>query len=399
MHESPPPRSLDPEAPLPGAPDPWAPSGMPAERPGPPYAMTEMIAAEPAFAERLLARLAKPGTGASSLAQAIQVCVAAGRAIHLVDCGTSEHGAIAAALILAEALEAAGLAADVRAVQAFEASLGPVEAGLLIGISHEGGTWATNLALERARAGGVTTALITVSDRSPGAALADVLVTTEEQDQSWCHTIGYLSPLLAATAIAAELSGRPVVPAAVRALLAEGAAQAAAAERIAAELADARHLLVVASGADRPAARELALKVEEASYLPTTMRDLETMLHGHLPATDDTTGLVLILTGRDGRPERLARAQGVLDAARAIGLRSAAIVAPAVGEGLPDDLTSVGRLVAPERLELPGATAALLGSAVPLQLLTERLARARGTDPDVLRRTDARYRAAAAAVE
>src|SRR6185436_7619320 len=99
-------------------------------------------------------------------------------------------------------------------LQAFEAALddglggGLRDAGgLVIGISHEGGTWATNLELERARAMGARTALITCSGRSPGATAADIVVTTEEQDQSWCHTIGYLSPILAAAATADHLSG------------------------------------------------------------------------------------------------------------------------------------------------------------------------------------------------
>ncbi len=48
---------FDPAAPLPGAPDPWAASEMPAWREGPPYVMTEMIAAEPALAGRLVRRL------------------------------------------------------------------------------------------------------------------------------------------------------------------------------------------------------------------------------------------------------------------------------------------------------------------------------------------------------
>ena len=78
----------------------------------------------------------------------------------------------------------------------------------------------------------------------------------------------------------------------------------AAAEAIAANLADARHLLVVGSGADRPAARELVLKVEEASWLPSAMRDLETLLHGHFPSIGPSTGLVVILTDRDGRDDR-----------------------------------------------------------------------------------------------
>ena len=55
---------------------------------------------------------------------------------------------------------------------------------------------ATNEALGAARAAGATTALITVGAASPGAALADLVVLTGEQDQSWCHTVGYLAPIV-----------------------------------------------------------------------------------------------------------------------------------------------------------------------------------------------------------
>ena len=254
--------SFDPEAPLPGAPDPWQGSGMPAPRPGPPWAMTEMIGAEPAFAERLLRRLAAPDGGAAQLAAALLEAAAAGTAIRVIGCGTSEHGAQATALILAAALAREGRAPRVEAVQAFEAALAPQRGGLVVGISHEGGTWATNGALEAARAAGSRTALVTVGDRSPGATLADLVVTTEEADRSWCHTVGYLSPILAAIAVAGHVTGRRPDAAAVRAALVAGAAGAAAAERVATQLADASHVLIIASGADRPAARELALKIE-----------------------------------------------------------------------------------------------------------------------------------------
>ncbi len=46
---------FDPTAPLPGAPDPWASTEMPSHRDGPPFHMTEMIAAEPSLAARILA--------------------------------------------------------------------------------------------------------------------------------------------------------------------------------------------------------------------------------------------------------------------------------------------------------------------------------------------------------
>ena len=102
---------------------------------------------------------------------------------------------------------------------------------------------------------------------------------------------------------------------------------------MAAALGSVDRLLVVASGSDGPAARELALKVEEASYLPTVARDLETILHGHLPAAGATTGLVLILTDRERRDDRARRARGVLEAARVLGMRVGAILAEDVAVG------------------------------------------------------------------
>lgn len=369
---------------------------MPPVRSGPPFLMTEMIEAEPALAERLMHRLVLRGGAAERLARAVGATVRDGRTVVVVGCGTSEHGAMAVAAILGDAARAPAL---VRAEQALEAALAPQAAGLLVAISHEGGTWATNEALAAARRAGTPTALVTVSDRSPGAALADVVVTTDEVDQSWCHTVGYLSPILAATAMGALLRGDAVDPVAVRALLMAGIGQAGAAEGMAAGLASLDQLLVVASGADRPAARELALKVEEASYLPTTMRELETILHGHLPSTGPTTGLVLVMTDRDHRDERAARALGVLEAARILGVKVGAILADASVDTWPAGLTPLGRLRVADAPGLSAPAAALLGTAVPLQWLAERLARARGTDPDTMRRTDARYAAAAAAVE
>jgi fructoselysine-6-P-deglycase FrlB-like protein len=172
-----------------------------------------------------------------------------------------------------------------------------------------------------------------------------------------------------------------------------------AAEAIAANLADASTLLVVGSGADRPAARELVLKVEEASWLPSAMRDLETLLHGHFPSIGATTGVCLIFTDRDGRADRLTRSLQALEGLKVLGARVAAIVARDVDAAIPADLTPAGRLVVDEAPSLASPVAALLGTATPLQLLTERIARARGTNPDAIRRDDPRYFEASAATE
>ncbi len=319
----------------------------------------------------------------------------------IVGCGTSEHGALGAAEILRDAWHRTGLAGyGPVGVQAFEAALDPA-GGLCIAISHDGATWATTRALEAARAAGARTAIVTVSGRAPGARGVDVVLETVERDQSYCHTIGYTSPLLAATAVAAALTGEHVDPPTVRALMAAGIGPTAtkAAESIAAGLSGCRPILVIGSGADRPAARELVLKLEEGTWIPAAMRDLETFLHGHLPSTDAGTGLVLIMAESRAHAERVARARQALEAAGAIGIRVGAIVSSTVSAQLDPALTPLGRIVVPEAPDLSAPEAALLGTATPLQLLVERLARVVGTNPDPIRRTDPVYAAAAAKAE
>jgi fructoselysine-6-P-deglycase FrlB-like protein len=397
--------SFDPTAPIGGPAEPWASTDRPSLRAGPPYHMTDMISAEPWLARRLLGRLATD-PAAAALAIAIRETATAGLPIITTGCGTSEHGALGAADLLRDALRSSGspLAGSVGTVQAFELALDPPPTGLVIGISHEGGTRATNQSLEAARAAGARTALITVTRRSPGARLAEagLVVETGELDRSWCHTVGYLSPLLAAFAVGGHLAGRPIEETtieAVAAALAAGMAHVAAIESLAGALADRSRLIVVASGADRTAGRELVLKVEEGTWLPSAYRDLETVLHGHWPGTDSSTGLVLVLADRVARPARVARARDALRAAREIGIASGAVATAGVDAQLEAELTPAGRVVVPESPSLPAAAAALFTTATALQLLTERLARARGTNPDPIRRDDPIYIAAGAAAE
>ncbi len=409
----------DPEAVLSGPPEPWAFLPQPARRDGPPWWMTEMIEAEPALAGRVLrrlgvvrrssgvpgvgARLEVPGreTAAGRLSMAIRGTLEKGEPVVVTGCGTSEHGAQAFAAIVGEAaarggIRGAGQPGSVVARQAFEASLAPQRGGLIVGISHEGGTGATLAALDAAAAAGARTAAVTVHPASPIGRFGIVLATGEI-DRSWCHTIGYLSPILAAVAVGAALTGEPADadPVTVRALLDAGLAQAAEAEAIAAELAGMREVIVVASGADLPAGRELALKIEEATWLPTTTRELETFLHGHLPAMDAQTGVVLVLADGAGRAARSARAQQAMAAAGRVGMRAAGILAAELDGDWPAFLLPAGRILVPEAASLPGPVAALVGTATPLQLVTERLARARGTDPDPIRRDQLAYREAA----
>ncbi|HEY8179066.1 MAG TPA: hypothetical protein VIH33_01580, partial [Candidatus Limnocylindria bacterium] len=98
---------FDAEAPLPGPPDPWDSSTMPEVRGGPPYAMTEMIAAEPALAERVVRRLADD-PAVRSLTGDFRATAAAGGPVILTGCGTSEHAAMVGAALLDDARRAAG---------------------------------------------------------------------------------------------------------------------------------------------------------------------------------------------------------------------------------------------------------------------------------------------------
>ena len=390
--------AFDPAAPLPGPPDPWAFASTPTRRSEPPYHLTDMIAAEPALARRVIARVAANHGGGNELAAAIRAAVSDRAPVVVTGCGTSETAAMGIVEILREALRTGGTRdAVVHSAQAFELAFNPPARGLVIGVTHEGGTGATNGALRAARAAGANTAVLTVSRRSPAGAAADLVVETGELDQSWCHSVGYLSPLLVGAAVGAVLSGRPIDVDAVSGLLAAGARDEAGAERMAARLGSANRLIVVGSGADRSAGHELVVKVEEASWLPSAYRDLETLLHGHFPAIGPDSGLVMILVDRDGRAERLARARQALAAAQVIGIRTAAILAADLDAEIAPELTPAGRLLVREAPGLPAPVAALFGTATPLQLLTERLARARGTNPDPIRRDDPIYAAAAKA--
>jgi fructoselysine-6-P-deglycase FrlB-like protein len=160
-------------------------------------------------------------------------------------------------------------------------------------------------------------------------------------------------------------------------------------------IAEASHLLVVGSGVDRVTARELTLKVEEAAYLPSAMRDLETFLHGHLPATGPSTALVLVLTERAGLDARATRGRQALTAAAAVGIRAGAILGASAADRIPGELTPAGRIVIPDAPGLPAASASLFGAAGPLQLVTLAVAEARGTNPDPIRRDDPAYLRAA----
>lgn len=373
---------MDPADRLPGAPDPWAGSAMPAWRDGPPYAMTEMIAAEPALAARLAERLA-----ADDALARLATAVRAAERVMVTGCGTSEHAAMGiAAMLRATRVNATAAAAMEVALDAPD--------GVVIGVSHEGGTRITNAALGVARGAGATTALITVSGRSPGAAFADILVATDEMDQSWAHTVGYLSPLLVGASLAAAVGGGSLDPVAARAAVAPAPGLEAAVDAAAARLAATARIVVAGSGTDHITARELALKLEETCRVPSVAREVETVLHGHLATADATTAIVLVLSDMTATAPLLERATTLCRAAAELSTPVAGLLGPRATAAISEPLTPGGRIALPSDAAESVATA-LLSAAIPLQLLAERLARARGVNPDTIGREDPQQLAAA----
>lgn len=365
---------------------------VPELRSQPPWLMEDMVAAEPS--------LVAPILGATDQAEAIAKLIARAAAekmpIVVTGCGTSETAAMAIADLLTDALGRRGVEHPVVHVrQALEASLEPWSGGVCLGITHEGGTHATILALVAARAAGATTAGITARRESAVASVTDTLFVTPVVDRSWCHTVGYLSPILAGAAIANAVDGSRADAAGLNSALREMLGQAEDVRRLAESLFGVTRLMTVAAGADRSPARELALKIEEGVWLPARMLELETVLHGHLAGADDHTGMIVIAS--DDRERLMARTRMAIDAARRIGLRLGMIATPPVAQKLAG--AGVTTMILPEslgRYELLGRFA---GAALALQQLTLALSRLAGTNPDQIRRQQEPYREAARVAE
>lgn len=375
----------------------WHTDAFPELRAAPPWVMQEMIAAEPAMVEGLLSR---PPSGLAAAADVISAVLGQGRPVTVSGCGTSEHAAhgVAAMLRAAVGPEKAML---VQARPAFSAAQDP-RSGVCLAVSHDGETTATALSLTAARSAGARTIAITHQADGPVAGAADHVLVTPVHDVSWCHTVAYTSALTVGAALATHVGPFAAEPAAARELLARATGDPAAAA-IAARLADRRVILCAgAEACDLTTARELALKIAEATHVPTTALELETVLHGQLAAAEPADALVLVATGSSGDPVRTARrATDVARAAATIGLRIAGLLSDGAAEATGTDPFPDGVLVTelPPTARLAPSFAGLLAGAGALQTLTLELAHARHVNPDLIRREQAPYREAAAAAD
>ncbi len=360
----------------------WYDDSFPEYRSAPPWVMEDMLAAEP----DLPGPIAEQAPSAAVVASLARAAHERGEPIVVTGCGTSEQAAQAIAALICEALGPGAAAAR----QALDAVASPRAGGLCIAVSHEGETAATLAAVIAARQQGALAALITARAASRGARHVDAVLETPAADRSWCHTVGYVAPILAGGLIAAELGGAPFDAAATAWLIA-----ALANHRVDVHpLAATERLVAAGAGADAITARELALKVAEGARMPSTALELENVLHGHLVAHDARSALVLVTTEPAGSVASRRAAQVVAAASR-IGLPVAMIAASETADALAPDLVVPMQPAA----DVPDLLARLLGGAIGLQLLTIALARQRGVNPDLLRREEEPYREAARAGE
>lgn len=369
---------------------------FPELREGPPWVTEDMIDAEPALA-RIVDELAGP---AGELAALVRTALADGAPITVVGSGTSEYAAQAVSEILEDAARRAGAPGGaVQARESFDSSVDP-RSGLLLTVSHGGRSSVAVAALEAARAAGATTALITAAGPdTPVGAATDLRIDLPFADRSFCHTVGYLSPILVATAAGASLTGTAADATALEQHLELARATRDQADGVASGLHGVALHLTAGSGADAPAARELSLKIEEAVRVPAAMRGLETVQHGHFVAADETTSLVVIVADRRHRDLRAERATSALRAARRLGLRTALLATQDAVDAVEPGLASAGAVVLPELETAPAPVAALTATALGLQQLTLALVHKAGVNPDLIRREEEPYRDAAALTE
>ncbi len=277
-------------------------------------AMRETMATQPALLRELLA----DGGPAEEAAKRL-----AGRRVLLVGTGTSWHAANQGAWFL----RAAG--AEAWAVQAVDAAdHGPRPGGsdALILLSHRGTKRYTNTVLQRTRAEGTET--VVISGR--GAPGTDI--ETSQPEASAAFTASHLGALMRvgqiAVALGADLGRLDQVPDVVEAVLDAPDPGIEPPKRL---------LEFVGAGPNQWTAAEGALKVRETCYVATEGLSAEQLLHGPSVALREGDALVALNGGGPGEGRLLEVAQ----LAEAFGARVHTIAAT-----YPSELLSIFPLTA-----------------------------------------------------
>jgi glucosamine--fructose-6-phosphate aminotransferase (isomerizing) len=243
---------------------------------------------------------------------------------------------------------------------------------LAVAVSQSGGTEEIVETLDWARSCGARTVAVTNVAGSKLAESADVaLVTQAGEEVAVPATKTYTAQLAAMAVLAAALGDDRAgelqrVPDAVAAML----ATAPAAQELAERLTYVDTIVVSGRGYAYSTALETALKLKEACYVTAVGLSFGDLLHGPIAIVDHDTPALLIAAG-DGP---------VLPSMTGLARRITEAGAHVYGVGGDHAFAAECRTVLPGP-DLPEHLAPL-GQIVPVQLLVEALARAKGIDPD-----------------
>ena len=250
----------------------------------------------------------------------------------------------------------------------------------VVGISQSGASFILVEGLARARRSGALTIGITAEPAALiGSAAEFLLPTATGPEDAMGKTKGFTTTAFAACWLGWRIKAPGVVPAAYAGFPDAVAGVVEAVEQTVQhwieKFVGVQAIFAVGSGGFLPAAWEGGLKVLEVAKQVVVTKELEEMLHGPFNAVGPSSGFILLAS----HIERQDRLDAFLKAVAALDLPVLAITDARTKVSAGPNILASGLPALGE----PALEAIL--AVVPLQILADRLAAARGLDPDVSR--------------
>ncbi len=303
--------------------------------------------------------------------------------LQMLACGTSWHAALIARYWF-ESLACLPVEVDIGSEFRYRSPQLPA-GGAALAISQSGETADTLAAMRLARELGQTTlAVVNVAESTMAREAEGVLLTHAGPEVGVASTKAFTTQLtvLACLAIAAARARGAIDPereGRLSAAITEVPARAAEVLRhdarlkeLAAEVAQARHVLYLGRGTGYPVALEGALKLKEITYIPAEGFAAGEMKHGPIALIDEEIPIIVIAPSDELFEKTASNMQEVIArGGRVIFLSDA------------DGIARLGNLAA-ATVELPAVDpfVAPILYTIPVQLLAYHAAVLRGTDVD-----------------
>jgi glutamine---fructose-6-phosphate transaminase (isomerizing) len=343
------------------------------------------IHAQPQAVRDLLTDWGSPSQAAEKLSQTGRILISG--------IGTSFHAATVGEYLLRS------VGVDAWAVRSFEFVHYPrplrSDDGVIV-ISHRGSKLHGIGALQRAVESGVVTVGITGKDSKMQG--ATVVIETVEQDPSSTHSVSYVGALVRLSQVAVklgELTGNEKQAQRLRQglsqlpdLIEDMLSRQDEVRQIAQEaVAHSRRIYFVGAGPNAVTAPEGALKAKEAAYVTTEGFELEQAIHGPQVAFE-VDDLMIPISVKGGAQARMG---DFLLALSEIGLR-VWLIGEAPTSETADLFSRPGwsRFAVCDGADLPEELTPIL-TVVPVQLMADFLASARGTNADSFRKDQEVY--------